>query len=578
MNTKVRKRILIALWVSLFIHVGFLVWSCFVKILPAVPFPERPQTVFHVKIDREESEGQENLKIDLPSTRKSPKPDNPFTENVVKKPSIESEEIIKNNIQSSIQRSKVALIPSSMQENQMLRRSEVNDFIVTKKVRRAVRENLVDLGEVPHENFASGAPVLIAGEDISKNFLDKSAIPSNASLAAPSRTANLENEFQVMKKTASGLATASKAMDLGTALTYQLFKYQDPRTGLKYFKLVVKVRDATINFPVIPKEIIFLVDASGSIGMRRLSQVEAGITYSLKHLNPEDRFNIYVFKDKSVPFSPASVMRTDENIKNAVDFLKSQKSWSTTDIYDALRTSIDLKEPFVPSYRVFISDGFPTTGIINARRVINEISNLNDNKVSIFTFGGGTSVDPYMLDFIAFKNRGWSTVVDRDYFMGREFSRFYDEIKDPLLLNVRYYASGLDDTEIFPQTMPDFFKGSQFVIYGKYSTEDKFAVQIRGDMAQDKKEFIVSASLQNALPGDKQIARDWAFQKVYYLISELKYNENNGDLLNAIANLCEKFHIITPYSINFHQAPHHVSPMKLAPKPSKKLLQTTSPT
>ena len=186
--------------------------------------------------------------------------------------------------------------------------------------------------------------------------------------------------------------------------------------------------------------------------------------------------------------------------------------------------------------------------------VINEISKLNDNKVSIFTFGGGPDVDPYMLDFIAFKNRGWTTVVNREYFMGREFSRFYDEIKDPLLLNVRYYVSGLNDKEIFPQTMPDFFKGSQFVIFGKYTDEDKFAIQIRGEIEQEKKEFIVTASLQNASAGDKQIARDWAFHKVYYLISELKYNENNEALLNAIGDLCAKFHIITPYSFSFHKA------------------------
>ncbi len=490
MNAKVRKRILVALSVSILIHIGFLVWSYFVKIIPAMSFPERPEAVFHVKIDRQEYVGQEKLKFDMQSSRKYPRPDNPFTENTASKPSIESE----------------------IQENQVFKKSDLNDVIMSEKVRRSVRENLAELGEVPAEAFSS-------------------------------------NEFQVMERTSAGIEHESKSMDLGTALTFQLFKYQDPSSGQKYFKLAVKVRDATVNFPVIPKEIIFLVDASGSIGMERLTRFEEGLTYSLKHLNPDDRFNILVFKDKTIAFSPASLKHGPGNIKNAVEFLQGLKSWSNTDIYDALRTSIHLKDPFVPSYRVFMSDGFPTTGIINAMRVINEISRINDNKVSIFTFGGGADVDPYMLDFIAFKNRGWSRVSDREYFMGRDFSRFYDEIKDPLLLNVRYYVSGLKTQEIFPQTMPDFFKDSQFVIYGKYTNENKFAVQIRGDMAQDKKEFIVSASLKDASAGDKQIARDWAFHKIYYLIGELKYNENNDALIDAIGDLCAKFHIITPYSI-----------------------------
>ena len=138
--------------------------------------------------------------------------------------------------------------------------------------------------------------------------------------------------------------------------------------------------------------------------------------------------------------------------------------------------------------------------------------------------------------------------------MAREFSKLYDEIKDPLLLNVRYYVSGLNDKEIFPQTMPDFFKGSQFVVYGKYTDEDKFAIQIRGEMVKDKKEFIVSASLKDAPQGDRKIAHEWGFHKVYYLISQLKYNQNNEVLIDEINALCAKFHIITPYSINYVKA------------------------
>ena len=499
--------------------------------------------------------GDEKLKFDTQTSRKTLNPQSSYTEIIASKPSIESEELIKNNLESSIQKNKQALVPSSVQEDQVLKKAELNDIVMTKKVRRSLRENLVELGEVPHESFSSGSPVLNSGEDISKNFLDKTSVPANSSLAAPRRSANTQNEFQVMKKASSGIEHESKSMDLGTALTFQLLKYQDPVSGQKYFKLAVKVRDATINFPVIPKEIIFLVDASGSIGIQRLTQVEEAIKYSITHLNPDDRFNIMVFKDKSIPFSPVSLKPDPVNIKNAVDFLNGLKSWSTTDIYDALRTSINLNNAFVPSYRVFISDGYPTTGVINARQVINEISKINDNKVSIFTFGGGASVEPYMLDFIAFKNRGWSTVTDREYFMQRDLSKLYDEIRDPLLLNVRYYVGGLNDKEIFPQTLPDFFKGSEFVIYGKYTNEDKFVIQIRGEMVEEKKQFIVSASLKDAPVGDKKIAHDWAFHKVYYLIGQLKYNENNEILINAIGELCAQFHIITPYSFSFHKAP-----------------------
>ena len=76
-----------------------------------------------------------------------------------------------------------------------------------------------------------------------------------------------------------------------------------------------------------------------------------------------------------------------------------------------------------------------------------------------------------------------------------------------------------------------------------------------GTWSEDKKEFIVSAHLRMLHQGDKQIAHDWAFHKVYYLISELKYNENNVALIKAINDLSAKFHITTPYSLSVSASP-----------------------
>ena len=88
----VKRRLIIAFTASILIHIGFLVWSYFVKILPAIPFPDKPEVVFHIKIVKQERIGQEKLRFDSDFSSKSPRPDNPFTQNTVYKPSVESEE------------------------------------------------------------------------------------------------------------------------------------------------------------------------------------------------------------------------------------------------------------------------------------------------------------------------------------------------------------------------------------------------------------------------------------------------------------------------------------------------------
>ncbi len=552
MRAVIRKRIYFSLLLSLFAHVGFMVWSFFVHVVPNAYVVQPPEKFIHVKITNEEKLRHDAPQSKVNASEKTAQPENPFAQTKTLEPSIESQEAVKDNIASAVQRNDEPPAISSTPA-QLLKKPQMTDLVVTKKVRRSDRRNLVEVGEVPHEEFASGAPIIISGEDISPNFLDKGNIAVKTAPAAPVQAANGQREFQIMQKSSWGVSRKSKAVDSGTTLAYELYKYQDPQSGQKYFKLLVKVRDATMNFPVIPKEIIFLVDASQSIGATRLAQFQEAVLYSLNHLNKDDFFNIIIFKAKTIPLSEVSLRAQPENIKKAAAFLAELKSGATTDVYNAVQMSLNTKTPFTPSYRVLLSDGFPTRGIINSRQVINEVSKINNGKVSIFAFGGGVSISRYMLDFVAYKNRGWSRFTDRDYAISKEVAKLYDEIRDPLLLHLRYHVSGLNGKEVFPQNLPDFFKGSEFVIYGTYGMEDRFFVQVLGDALGQTKEFIVNDALTNALPGDKDIARQWAFHKIYHLIGQLKYKENNEAIINEINALCAKYNIVTPYSKNLER-------------------------
>jgi hypothetical protein len=563
MNEKLRKRIYYSLLISLAIHLCFVIWSFFVKIVPFNQVTD-PQKVIHVKLAKEESIGEEAPNAEASTSAKTKQQDDPFKDMETLVPSTESKEKLKENIDSAIQDKKEPLVSSSPQEIDRLK-PQMSDTMTAQKVRRATRKNLVDVGELPTTDFASGAPVVVPGEDITKDYLDKGSTAMKVAPVSPVQGSSGQSTFQMMKRTSTGISRKSKTVDLGTSLTYELSTYQDPE-GQKYFKLLVKVRDATLNFAVIPKEIIFLIDASNSIGEARLKQFEEGLSYSLNHLNPDDRFNLIIFKDKTIVFSPTSMKADPVSVQRAIAFLRTLKSGERTDVYGALETSLKAGSGFTPSYRVLITDGFPTTGIVNAREVINKIAKINNGKVGIFAFGGG-AVSRYMLDFVAYKNHGWSNYKREDHLIGKGLSNFYNEIKDPLLLNLRYHVSGLNENDVYPRMLPDFFKGSEMVIYGKYTNENKIFLQVLGNILGETKEFTVNAALNDAKPGDKSIARNWAFHKIYYLIGELKYNENNQDLIKDIDTLQVKYQIITPYSRNFREIPKAKPVPRTKPQP-----------
>lgn len=560
MNQKLKKRIYYSILISLLIHLGILIWSYFVRLIPDHSLTEKPQRLINVKITNEQRYGEEVKESQSKKMEKSLQPENPFVNETKTLKPAPSQEMVKENIAAAVQQKNEALNISKAQ-SEMFDKTQLSDEAITKRVRRSVRKNLVDVGEVPKEDFASGSPVLDSGAGISKDFLDKNMGMKSAA-AAPVRASKGDDEFQVMKKTSSGISKKTQTLEMGTTLLYELSKYQDPKTKEKYFKLLVKVRDATINFAVIPKEVIFLVDASASIDESRLRQFEQGLTYSLNHLNPDDRYNIIVFKEKSFAYSPVSLKPDVVNVTQAIGFLKRLKAGSRTDVFGALDASINMKDSFNPSYRVLLTDGFPTKGVTNARQLINQISDVNNKKVSIFAFGGGRAVSRYLLDFIAYKNRGWAQYVLSESMIAQELSKMYDKIKDPLLLNLRYHISGINEQEVFPRILPDFFKGSEVVVYGTYTGEDKIFMQVLGNVLGEKKEFIVTASLKEAVDGNQDIARSWAFHKIYHLIGALKYKENNEDLIRQIDDLCAGFQIVTPYSRNFREIPKNQPPPK----------------
>ncbi|MBP9854876.1 MAG: VWA domain-containing protein [Candidatus Omnitrophica bacterium] len=343
------------------------------------------------------------------------------------------------------------------------------------------------------------------------------------------------------------ISKKSHFTDLKEYLISEILTYQDPKTNEKYFQINMKVGKDGFELKTIKKEIVFLIDCSKSTTENRFRQFKEGLEYSLKNLNPGDSFNILAFKKFIVEFMPESVPPTEENIGKALFFVDRLTLGTKTDTYNALLKSISRSIQTNPSYIILLSDGLPTQGVTDPRRIINEVSQLNNGQRSIFGFSGGLHVNRYLLDFITYKNRGWSEYSYRSHQIGKYMSNLYNKIKDPLLVNVRYNASGLNEDQIFPKLLPDFFRNVEFTLYGKYDKEDKFLLQMVGDVEGKVTEFVVEAALSEAAKGSADIAKNWAYNKIYDLIGQLKDDQDNTALTQQIEELSKRYKINTPY-------------------------------
>src|SRR5262249_8227710 len=105
---------------------------------------------------------------------------------------------------------------------------------------------------------------------------------------------------------------------------------------------------------------------------------------------------------------------------------------------------------------------------------------------------------------------------------------------------------GLDEKEIYPKLLPDFFRGSKFVLYGRFTDEKTFYLELLGDSQNDVKQYRISDDITGAPKGDREIARSWACRKVYNLVSQIEYDKDNKALLAEISALAKKFDLQVP--------------------------------
>lgn len=326
--------------------------------------------------------------------------------------------------------------------------------------------------------------------------------------------------------------------------------YEDPTDRYKYYKISIRIGKDGMELVSIPKEIIFLIDCSISMEAERLEEFKKGISYALNHLNPQDTFNIFAFKKSIKKFSQDSVSPTPQSVNAALDFVSNLTVGEKTDTYLALSETINFQSQVSPSYVILISDGRPTKGMTDSRLLINQISMINNGKKSIFAFTGGARVNRYLLDFIAYKNRGWTEYSYRTHEIEWHMANMYEKIRNPILSNIRYNISGLENPQMYPKMLPDIFKNTEFTLYGRFTDEKKFLLRILGDANGKTNELTIESSLSTATSGTEEIAKSWAFNKIYYLIGLLRDNAENKTIIKEINFLCNKFNIKTPYSGN----------------------------
>ena len=332
-----------------------------------------------------------------------------------------------------------------------------------------------------------------------------------------------------------------------------LLSYKPSNAEEGYFMMLLSP-EVQRSRRVIPKNVVFVLDKSGSMAGHKIRQAKDALKYVLNHLNREDEFNIVCYDDSVQPYKSGMQAATPANIQAALTYVEGIEDGGGTNIHDALAKGLSfVTNAERPNYLLFMTDGLPTAGNTNELEIAKTAKSSNEHKTRVFTFGVGEDVNARLLDRLVSENGGISTYVRTGENLESKVSEFYSKIQSPVLTNIRISVEGSDLSKTYPQQLPDIFEGGQLVWVGRYRDAGDVKIQIKGMTENGEKVWNVNDNLKGvrASAGDAFVEKIWATRRIGHIIDQIDLNGRNPELITELVNLSKKHGILTPYTAFF---------------------------
>lgn len=329
---------------------------------------------------------------------------------------------------------------------------------------------------------------------------------------------------------------------------------EDP-TGREegFFLLLATPRAIDDDIASLPKDIVFVLDTSGSMAGDKLEQAKRALRFCLANLNNDDRFDVVRFSTAAEPVFGQLVSATDEHRDEAEDFVKQLKPLGGTAIHDALLQSLATFEEADsadrPRFVVFLTDGQPTVDVTAEEQIVDAVDSKVDD-VRVFCFGIGTDVNTHLLDKITEATRAASEYVLPEEDIELKVSRFYGKIDQPVLTNLKLRSLG-DDVRLMdlqPGDLPDLFAGEQLVVFGRYRGTGEATIVLEGDSLNGATVLERRVDLPAKASEHDFIPRLWAMRRVGMLLDALRLRGDNDELRQEVVQLARAYNIVTPYT------------------------------
>jgi Ca-activated chloride channel family protein len=314
-----------------------------------------------------------------------------------------------------------------------------------------------------------------------------------------------------------------------------------------FFTLILQPPDRVTAEDVTPKEIVFVLDTSGSMMGFPIEKAKEAMQLAIDGLYPQDTFNLITFAGDTHILFPQPVPATKENLRKAQEFLASREGSGGTEMMKAIRAALEPSDK-QDHIRIvcFMTDGY----VGDDMTIIGEVQKHPNARV--FSFGIGSSVNRFLLDKMAEQGRGEVEYVGLNDDGSAAARRFHERVRSPLLTDISIDWAGLPVADVYPKRIPDLFSAKPLILSGRFTGKGTATIKLKGKMSGRDVVREIPVALPDSEPQHDVLATLWARTRIDDLMAQdlegIQTGHARTDIREPITQLGLEYRLMTQFT------------------------------
>jgi Ca-activated chloride channel family protein len=300
---------------------------------------------------------------------------------------------------------------------------------------------------------------------------------------------------------------------------------------------------------VLPRELLFVFDRSGSMAGQSIEQARNALQGCLRALNPEDTFTIITFDHEVDIFSEQPLPFTQNNLDRADAYISKLYGRGGTEIKQALAAALHQpRDSERLRVVVFLTDG----AVGNEDQILRTLGH-ELNEARVYAFGVGSAVNRFFLDKLAQVGRGSVEYIFPGESIEDAVQRFQKRAAFPVLVDVQIDWDHGRVTDVFPERLPDLYAGQPLSILARFHNATTARMRLSGRTPRGHYEQVLEVELPEATPDRSEhwaaLAQVWARARIDALMQRERMEPRQKNTVrDEILGLALEHHLLSPYT------------------------------